>query len=90
MAVDHYENFPVASLLLPKHLRKAVTDIYRFARGADDLADEGDAPPAERLAALQIYRDAILTISEGRTPAALFSALGTDHRATCSSSHAIF
>lgn len=75
MAVDHYENFPVASLLLPKHLRRAVTDIYRFARGADDLADEGDAPPAERLAALQIYRDAILTISEGRTPAALFQPL---------------
>ena len=48
MSVDHYENFPVASLLLPKRLRRAVTDIYRFARGADDLADEGDATPSER------------------------------------------
>jgi squalene synthase HpnC len=75
MAVDHYENFPVASLLLPKHLRRAVTDIYRFARGADDLADEGDATPAERLAALQTYRDAILTIASGHTPAALFQPL---------------
>ena len=42
MSVNHYENFPVASILLPKKLRKAVTDIYRFARCADDLADEGD------------------------------------------------
>jgi squalene synthase HpnC len=75
MAVDHYENFPVASLLLPKRLRRAVTDIYRFARGADDLADEGDAPPAERLAALQTYRDAIHKIAEGQTPAALFQPL---------------
>jgi squalene synthase HpnC len=75
MAVDHYENFPVASLLLPKRLRRAVTDIYRFARGADDLADEGDAPPAERLAALQVYRDAILQIAKGQTPAAPFEPL---------------
>lgn len=75
MAVDHYENFPVASLLLPKRLRRAVTDIYRFARGADDLADEGDAPPTERLAALQAYRDAILLIGKGQTPVALFQPL---------------
>lgn len=42
MAVDHYENFPVASLLLPARLRPAVTAIYAFARSADDIADEGD------------------------------------------------
>jgi phytoene/squalene synthetase len=75
MAVDHYENFPVASLLLPKHLRRAVTDIYRFARGADDIADEGDALPAERLSGLQTYREAILDIARGQTPAALFRPL---------------
>ena len=56
MAVDHYENFPVASLLLPRRLRPAVRDIYRYARHADDLADEGDAPPDERLRALQACR----------------------------------
>ena len=50
--VEHYENFPVGSLLLPAHLRPPVLAIYRFARHADDLADEGDAPPAQRLAAL--------------------------------------
>lgn len=75
MAVDHYENFPVASILLPRHLRRAVTDIYRFARGADDLADEGDATSAERLNALQTYRTAILDIARGQQPEAPFRAL---------------
>ena len=55
MSVDHYENFPVASILLPKRLVPAVEAIYAFARSADDLADEGDATPAERLAALETY-----------------------------------
>jgi phytoene synthase len=36
----HYENFPVASVLLPKHLRPAVDAIYAFSRMADDFADE--------------------------------------------------
>lgn len=52
MSAGHYENFPVASLLLPRHLRVAVLDIYRYARAADDIADEGDAPDQARLAAL--------------------------------------
>ena len=52
MGVGHYENFPVASWLMPARLRPAVRAIYRFARTADDLADEGDAAPAERLSAL--------------------------------------
>jgi len=54
--VDHYENFPVASFLCPPALRPAVTAIYWFARTADDLADEGNAQPAERLADLAAYR----------------------------------
>ncbi|HTT12616.1 MAG TPA: squalene synthase HpnC [Burkholderiaceae bacterium] len=49
MGVGHYENFPVASLLLPKRLRAPVRAIYRFARTADDIADEGDASAATRL-----------------------------------------
>ena len=56
MAVDHYENFPVASLLLPRRLRGPVTDIYRYARAADDIADEGDASDARRLAGLAAFR----------------------------------
>lgn len=55
MAVDHYENFPVASIMLPARLRPAVRAIYAFARSADDLADEGDASPEQRLAALSAY-----------------------------------
>jgi len=56
MAVDHYENFPVASVLLPRHLQRAVRDIYRFARSADDIADEGDLSSSRRLADLGAYR----------------------------------
>ena len=56
MGVGHYENFPVASLLLPAALRPAVRAIYRFARTADDIADEGDADAATRLAQLDVLR----------------------------------
>lgn len=66
MAVDHYENFPVASLLLPRQLRPAVQAIYAFARSADDLADEGDALPAQRLTALHAYDDALQRLATGR------------------------
>ena len=55
-AVDHYENFPVASWLCPAALRPAVAAIYWYARVADDIADEGDASAAERLASLAAYR----------------------------------
>jgi squalene synthase HpnC len=60
--VDHYENFPVASWLCPPALRPAVAAIYVFARTADDLADEGDAPPAQRLADLAAYRADLLAV----------------------------
>ena len=59
MPVDHYENFPVASFLLPRRLVPAVEAIYAFARSADDLADEGDASASERLAALHAYVTAL-------------------------------
>ncbi len=70
MAVDHYENFPVASLLLPRELRTAVRDIYRFARSADDIADEGDAMPEQRLRALAEYRQALQAIRGDASPSA--------------------
>lgn len=57
--VGHYENFPVASWLCPPALRPAVMALYHFARTADDLADEGQATPAERLAQLATYRQAL-------------------------------
>jgi squalene synthase HpnC len=68
MPVDHYENFPVASILLPKRLVPAVEAIYAFARSADDLADEGDATASERLAALAAYEAALARIESGQAP----------------------
>jgi squalene synthase HpnC len=56
VSVGHYENFPVASLLLPARLREPVAIIYRFARAADDFADEGEDAPALRLAKLEDFR----------------------------------
>jgi squalene synthase HpnC len=67
MAVGHYENFPVASVLLPPQVRPAVATIYAFARTADDFADEGDLVPAERLAKLDHYRDELRRIAEQRS-----------------------
>ena len=69
MPVDHYENFPVASLLLPARLREPVEAIYAFARSADDIADEGDASAAARLARLDDYRDELDTIARHAPPA---------------------
>ncbi len=69
MPVDHYENFPVASILLPRRLVPAIEVIYAFARSADDLADEGDATPAERLDALRAYQEALGRIERAETRA---------------------
>ena len=66
MAVNHYENFPVASWLCPPAVRPAVVAIYRFARTADDIADEGEASSETRLAALGAYRADLLAIAGGR------------------------
>jgi squalene synthase HpnC len=81
VSIEHYENFPVASWLCPPALRPAIAAIYHFARSADDLADEGEAAPAERLAALRDYRADLLAVAAGRPPsprwaAPVFTALG--------------
>lgn len=55
-AQSHYENFPVASILLPKSLREPISLIYSFARQADDFADEGDLTPEQRLALLDGFK----------------------------------
>ncbi len=52
IAREHYENFPVASRLVPADLRPHIAAIYAFARGADDIADEPGRTPDERLALL--------------------------------------
>lgn len=60
MSVDHYENFPVASILCPPALRPAVVALYHYARTADDIADEGPGTPEQRRALLQRYRQCLL------------------------------
>ena len=68
MGVDHYENFPVASWLCPPELRAPIVAIYRFARAADDIADEGDAAPDERLADLAAFRADLHAVAAARAP----------------------
>jgi squalene synthase HpnC len=68
VSIEHYENFPVASLLCPPTVRPAVTAIYHYARTADDIADEGDAPTAARLADLAAYRADLRASLAGLAP----------------------
>ena len=55
VARRHYENFPVASWLLPRRMRPHIAAVYAFARYADDLADEGVQRPADRHRALDAW-----------------------------------
>jgi hydroxysqualene synthase len=56
LARDHYENFPVASRLLPQPMRPHIAAIYAFARTADDFADEPGIPDGERLRLLDDWQ----------------------------------
>lgn len=68
MTIDHYENFPVASWLCPPAIRPAIVAIYHFARTADDIADEGSTPDAQRLALLASLRaDLQRAVDSGKT-----------------------
>ena len=73
--VTHYENFPVASWLCPPHLRAPIAAIYAFARTADDIADEGPANAAQRLADLAAYRADLHAIAAGQAPSERWSAV---------------
>jgi phytoene synthase len=72
IARQHYENFPVASRLLPTPMRPHIAAIYAFARAADDFADEGDLTPEERLALLDDWGNRLKAsagmVPESRTP----------------------
>jgi squalene synthase HpnC len=65
MPVSHYENFPVASVLLSRRLRQPIEAIYWFARSADDIADEGEHLPDWRLTALDGFRTRLDEIEAG-------------------------
>ena len=94
LAQSHYENFPVASRLLPAQLRPHVAAIYAFARTADDFADEPGCTPSERLRLLDDWRDTPASRRRrrragcrrrprrrGSHPDAIFIALARHHRA---------
>jgi squalene synthase HpnC len=75
LARRHYENFPVASLLLPAEHRPHVAAIYAFARRADDLADEPGLTPAERVEQLRRWRTLLFDASRGEATHPVFVAL---------------
>jgi squalene synthase HpnC len=81
---SHYENFPVASWLVPPRMRPHVAALYAFARTADDVADEGHRPPAERLRLLDAWESRLhaCVAVEGCNPDdQIFLALGATIRA---------
>ena len=69
-APAHYENFPVASWLCAPRLRPPIAAIYAFARTADDIADEGDADSAQRLADLRTFRADLAAAACNAAPSA--------------------
>jgi len=70
LAQSHYENFPVASRLLPARMRPHIAAVYAFARLADDMADEGHRPAADRLADLEAWDARLSSIVAGSAPSA--------------------
>jgi len=70
LAQSHYENFPVASRLLPARMRPHIAALYAFARLADDMADEGHRPAADRLADLEGWDARLSSIAAGAAPSA--------------------
>lgn len=75
VSVNHYENFPVASVLCPPAIRPAVVAIYYYARTADDLADEGDASASQRLTDLAAYRADLNAIYADQAPSGRWSGV---------------
>lgn len=74
LAKNHYENFPVGSVLIPKNLRPYVWSIYAFARRADDIADE-DFPEHDRIPALEAWQDLLVRSTRSYVNHPVFLAL---------------
>jgi hydroxysqualene synthase len=75
LARDHYENFPVASLMVPKEKRPHVYAIYSFARIADDYADEPGLTPAERIDSIAVWEEQLIDAYRGHAHHPVFVAL---------------
>ena len=74
-SVNHYENFPVASFLMPKKIRTAIKPFYAFARTADDIADCSDLNTETKIHLLNMFRNEI-TMSNNCNEAQNASILG--------------
>lgn len=81
VAARHYENFTVATRLVPPRLRQHLANVYAFARWADDLGDES-ASSAEASAALAAWRDELDRCFDGRPGHPVFVALADTIRRT--------
>jgi squalene synthase HpnC len=80
LARSHYENFPVATCLLPRRLHQHFYNVYAFCRWADDLGDELD-DPAESERLLQWWREELAACYRGESRHPVFVALApTIHR----------
>ncbi len=75
IAAKHYENFPVASRLIPADKRQYVAAIYAFARAADDFADEPGFTRAERMESLNHWEELLLRCYDGESSHPVFVAL---------------
>lgn len=73
---ERTENFPVASLLLPRATRRHVLAFYRFARAADDIADASDRSAEEKIAAL----DRLGSVLDGAAPVTPAEHAAAAHR----------
>jgi phytoene synthase len=80
LATSHYENFTVGSWLLPRRLRQPLAALYAFARVADDVADEGDASAADRLAQLDAWEAQLDACYAGQASHPVFVALADTTR----------
>jgi len=78
IAKKHYENFPVASLLLPRAKRKYIYAIYAFARAADDFADEPgiEGGNEKRIALIDEWNQKLNDCFAGKAYDPIFIALG--------------
>ena len=75
LTYGHYENFPVASFLIPKKKRRFVAAIYAFARTADDFADEPGMEQEERMRKLIEWEEELAECYKGSANREIFIAL---------------
>jgi squalene synthase HpnC len=74
LARTHYENFTVASLLLPRRLLQHFHNVYAYCRWADDLADESGGGPYA-LGLLHWWKQELIGCYEGEASHPVMIAL---------------